>query len=983
MTIGQKTTLTRRPSRRGWAGLAGLAAAVILSPLALAPTPAGAVPACGTSATVGADVVVTFTSSCSWTVPAGVTSVDALVIGGGGGAATDGGESAGGGAGGLIYRTGSGNTGFAVSGSSVPVTVGSGGVGDPTCNDAGSGTSSAFGTLVATGGGGGAGACGGSGNGLAGGSGGGAADCYDFDRLGGPADTSGGQQAHAGGNAGGPGYSYCTGNGGGGGGAGTAGALYGIPGAGVSVSITGSAVTYAAGGSAISGFNYATQTPAATYPSIGGGGRAIAPSDSADSGAAGKVIVRYTALAAPGTPGTPSAVAGDAAATVTVSAPGSGGAPAYYTVSAVEAPARTCTITVPATTCTITGLTNGTGYTFTATATNAGGTSASSAASLSAVVPFIAAPGVPGQPATSADDGQVTITVAAPASGGPVASYTVRVVGDATRFCVVTVPPLSCSVTGLTNGNDYRFEVSATNATGTSAWSAPSRIVTPFAPVGAPAAPSSVTAVAGAASLTVSWPAVPGAQSYLATARPGPATCTVTGTSCVLGATAGTTYTVTVVALAAGRTSPASAPSNPVTPAAPAVPPSPPTGAPVTLTTDQGPIGVASSGATITVIGSGFAPFSTADVIIYSTPTRLGSAVTDATGSFSLPVTVPAGLPAGAHTFLASGVDPSGQSRLMALPVTVAADSGTDGTLPVPSGGTITLLDAAGLAVSTVTVPEGRYVLDPTTGVIGFVPVDGFTGTATAVRYRITDALGTVVTGTHTAVVGPADPAITGQALLFLPHRIIAGTGAQATAGVPCWISTGVIDECGVTATAQVKGQTVIVGRGSIRPLAVQQLQHVTVPLRLTATGRALTARPGGVRMAFAAVLSQRDHTGTASIRDATTVLARTFALPRVIGFGTGSAKVGPADARYLNTVRSQLSGATAITCTGHADRRDGPAPGALAARRATAACAILARQLGIAVHIVSHRDQAPSGNQDTPAARARDRRVEISVVNQ
>ncbi len=86
-------------------------------------------------------------------------------------------------------------------------------------------------------------------------------------------------------------------------------------------------------------------------------------------------------LAPPAAPPAPTAVAGDGTARVTVAA-GPGNTPASYKVTASPG-GRTCTVTGAAGSCLISGLTNGTGYRFTATATNAGGTSSSSAASSS------------------------------------------------------------------------------------------------------------------------------------------------------------------------------------------------------------------------------------------------------------------------------------------------------------------------------------------------------------------------------------------------------------------------------------------------------------------------------------------------------------------------------------------------------------------------------------------------------------------------
>ena len=106
------------------------------------------------SITVNAPVTSSFTSSGTFSVPSGVSSVNVLVVAGGG---SGGGTNArgAGGAGGLIYRPG-----FPVTpGGTVTVTVGNGGDNTPVTTDTVglAGQDSVFGTLTAKGGGAGGG----------------------------------------------------------------------------------------------------------------------------------------------------------------------------------------------------------------------------------------------------------------------------------------------------------------------------------------------------------------------------------------------------------------------------------------------------------------------------------------------------------------------------------------------------------------------------------------------------------------------------------------------------------------------------------------------------------------------------------------------------------------------------------------------------------------------------------------------------------
>ncbi|MER7277255.1 fibronectin type III domain-containing protein [Dactylosporangium sp. NPDC000244] len=278
------------------------------------------------------------------------------------------------------------------------------------------------------------------------------------------------------------------------------------------------------------------------------------------------------------------------------------------------------------------------------------------------------------------------------------------------------------TINGLTNGQAYTVRVRAVNAVGNGDPSAGSQ-VTPAAPAEptVPDAPGTVTATAGVSSITVSWTApAPGSNAevtgYTATASPGPATCTTTGAlTCVLGATAGTTYAVTVVANSdAGPSSPAG-PSAPVTALAPAAPATVPD-TPLTLTTDQGDISSTRPGAQLTVIGTGFAAYSTVEVTLYSAPQSLGTAVTDASGNFTKTVTVPADLTAGAHTVLAQGVAPDGTARAMKLTVTVAPPS-SSAALPVTGdpvartalSGLLALVGGAALLLGAARTRPGRH----------------------------------------------------------------------------------------------------------------------------------------------------------------------------------------------------------------------------------------------------------------------------------
>ena len=296
-------------------------------------------------------------------------------------------------------------------------------------------------------------------------------------------------------------------------------------------------------------------------------------------------LVAQWLIAAPSAPSIASVSAGDSGATITLAPGVGGGAPASYTVIASPGGAS-CTIVSPATSCSISPLTNGTAYTFSATATNSTGTSG--ATNSTSVTPA----GIPAAPTgLSAVRGNTTATVSltpvpdVSTGGKAITSYTVTAYdasgNTAGTPCTVIPNATSCTVAGLTNGSAYTFKATATNGVYTSGLSTASSAITPATVPNPPTSLVAVTTSPNSAIITFVAPVNNGGDavtSYTVTSSPGGFTCTVAapGTSCAItgSLTNGIAYTFTAIATNSVGNSIPSSGSTAITPIGPPAAPS-------------------------------------------------------------------------------------------------------------------------------------------------------------------------------------------------------------------------------------------------------------------------------------------------------------------------------------------------------------------------------------------------------------------------
>ena len=527
----------------------------------------------------------------------------------------------------------------------------------------------------------------------------------------------------------------------------------------------------------------------------------------------------------PGAPIIGTATPGNGQASVPFTAPASNGGSTITSYTATSSPGNITRTLFQAGsgTITVTGLTNGTAYTITVTATNANGTGAASDPSNSVTPATV--PGAPTGVSATAGNAQASVSFTAPASNGgsPITSYTATSTPGNFTGTLTQAGSGTITVTGLTNGTAYTFTVNATNAIGTGAASATSNSVT-YAIV--PGAPTIGTATAGNAQASVPFtaPASNGGStiiSYTATSTPGSFTGTLnqaaSGIIIVTGLTNGTAYSFTVKATNAVGTGAASTASNWVTPAT--VP-----GAPI--------IGTATAaGGQVSVTFTQPAFNGGSAITSYTATSSPGGITGTLSQAGSGTITVTGLNPATPYTFTVTATNAMGTGAASA-----ASNSVSYATIPgAPTIGTATPGNAqasvsftapafnGGSAITSyiATSSPGYFTGTLTQAGSGTIIVSGLTnGTAYTFTVKANNAIGTSAASAASNSVTPATvpgaptigTATAGDGLASVPFTVPASNGGSAitsyTATSTPGSFTGTLTQAG-SGTITVTGLTI------------------------------------------------------------------------------------------------------------------------------------------------------------------------------
>jgi predicted outer membrane repeat protein len=428
------------------------------------------------------------------------------------------------------------------------------------------------------------------------------------------------------------------------------------------------------------------------------------------------------AATVPGAPVIGPATAGDAQATVTFTPPASNGGSAITGYTVTSSPGG-ITATGAASPITVNGLTNGTAYTFTVTATNSAGIGPASAASNS-VTPKAA------QTITFANPGPQNFGTAPTLTATSSSGLTVTFSSATTGVCTITSGGVLTFVTaGPCTINADQAGNNAFVAATTVPQSFTVNAVMPGAPtIGAATAGDTKATVTFTAPLSTGGAAITG---YTVTSSPGGITATGAASPITVnGLTNGTAYTFTVTATNSAGPGPASGASNSVTPKA---------------------------AQTITFANPGARNFGTSPTLTATASSGLSVTFTSATPA------VCTATPVGVLTFATTGTctinaDQAGNNAFLAA-TTVPQSFAVNAVVPgAPTIGTATPgLNQAAIAFTAPASTGGA----PITSYVATCSPGGITATGTSSPITVT---GLTIGTTYTCSVAARNSAGTGPA---------------------------------------------------------------------------------------------------------------------------------------------------------------------------------------------------------------------------
>jgi outer membrane protein OmpA-like peptidoglycan-associated protein len=202
------------------------------------------------------------------------------------------------------------------------------------------------------------------------------------------------------------------------------------------------------------------------------------------------------------------------------------------------------------------------------------------------------------------------------------------------------------------------------------------------------------------------------------------------------------------------------------------------------------------------------------------------------------------------------------------------------------------------------------------------------------------------------------------------------------TLPVSCEVTAGAAATgCTVTLYATVDGHRVVVGTGTVSdPTGAGSTLPVVVTL--TAAGRRLVARPGGVVVHVHADISVVGSPTAHRSVTTTRLVTRHQLVPRPVFFATSSSVLRQHARAYLVRLRHRLAGVGVVTCVGYTDGRGAPSQNhTLGMRRAVAVCAVLTRGLDVTVRLVTRGENRPFASNATRHGRQLNRRTGIRLT--